>query len=126
MCRDTAVSLEKLGYEVRFPQKQSCCGIPTRYSGEMDVARDMARINVDVLLESEADYVVTICPTCTMSLRHDFPKLLDKEPDYREKAVRLAAKVFNYSELASRKMSVAKGKRPGDCGIITYHDACHL
>lgn len=126
MCRDTAGGLEKLGYEVSFPQKQTCCGIPARYSGEMDVARDMARINVDVLLESEADFIVTICPTCTMSLRHDFPKLLDKEPAYREKAARLAAKIFNYSELAARKIDGARSTEHAARETVTYHDACHL
>lgn len=126
VCRDTVESLEALGYQVSFPQKQSCCGIPARYSGEMAVARDMARINVDVLLEQEADHVVTICPTCTMSLKHDFPKLLAKEPGYREKAERLAARVCNYSELVAKNLDGTAHLRPGDGDVITYHDACHL
>jgi iron-sulfur cluster protein len=126
MCRDTQESLEKLGYEVSFPQKQTCCGIPARYSGEMDVARDMARINTDVLLEDESDFVVTICPTCTMSLRHDFPKLLEKDPSYHEKALKLAEKVYNFSELAARKTTTSLAKKNSPQEIVTYHDACHL
>lgn len=126
LCQDTVDTLQKLGYEVSFPQKQTCCGIPARYSGEMDVARDMARINIDVLLETDADYVVTICPTCTMSLRHDFPKLLANEPAYRERADRLAAKTRNYSELVARKMAGAEGGRELAGTSVTYHDACHL
>jgi iron-sulfur cluster protein len=128
MCADTKESLERLGYQVSFPQKQSCCGIPARYSGEMDVARDMAKINTDVLLAEKADYVVTICPTCTMSLKHDFPKLLEGDAAYREKAQQLAAKVFNFSELAARKAGT--GDRGPGTGknreLVTYHDACHL
>ncbi|WP_298270866.1 L-lactate dehydrogenase (quinone) large subunit LdhH [Geobacter sp.] len=129
MCMDTVASLEALGYEVSFPQKQTCCGIPARYSGEMEVARDLARINTDVLLEPEADYVVTICPTCTMSLRHDFPKLLSADPLWREKAERLAAKTFNFSELAARKSGArgaGLGAGKGERISVTYHDACHL
>jgi len=128
MCMDTKESLEKLGYAVTFPQKQTCCGIPARYSGEMEVARDMARINIDVLLEEKADYVVTICPTCTMSLKHDFPKLLEKEPEYREKAAILAAKVFNFAELAARKTGTGDRGPAADLEreTVTYHDACHL
>ncbi|HLO26572.1 MAG TPA: LUD domain-containing protein [Geobacteraceae bacterium] len=127
MCMDTKESLEKLGYEVTFPQKQTCCGIPARYSGEMDVARDMAKINTDVLLEEKADFVVTICPTCTMSLRHDFPKLLEKDPEYHKKAQELAGKVFNFSELAARKIG-DRGPGTGETRreTVTYHDACHL
>jgi len=129
MCQDTVKSLEALGYQVSFPQEQTCCGIPARYSGEMDVARDMAKINTDVLLKEEADYVVTICPTCTMSLRHDFPKLLSAEPAWQEKAERLAAKTFNFSELAARKAGTKEqgpGTGNGEKLTVTYHDACHL
>ncbi len=135
MCQDTVTSLEKLGYTVTFPQEQTCCGIPARYSGEMEVARDMARINTDVLLEEDADYVVTICPTCTMSLKHDFGKLLADEPVYVEKARRLAAKTFNFSELAARKAGAGslgpetRGRsktQDAARSTVTYHDACHL
>ncbi len=132
MCRDTKDSLEKLGYDVVFPQEQTCCGIPARYSGEMDVARDMAKINTDVLLAEEADYVVTICPTCTMSLRHDFPKLLEGDAVYRLKTETLAAKVLNFSELAARKIGfdsaqpTARSLSGVEGNVVTYHDACHL
>jgi iron-sulfur cluster protein len=124
MCRDTVESLEKLGYAVHFPRKQLCCGIPARYSGEMEVARDMARLNTEILMKEGADYVVTICPTCTMSLKHDFPNLLEAEPEHHAQARELAAKVFNFAELAARK--VTKSGIPGDGEPVTYHDACHL
>lgn len=123
MCMDTKTALEKLGYEVTFPQKQACCGIPARYSGEAEVARDMARYNVEVLLEDDADFVVAICPTCTMSLKHDFPKLLEQEPEQHAKALQLAQKVFNFSELAARKI---EGREVEQSETVTYHDACHL
>jgi iron-sulfur cluster protein len=128
MCQDTVTSLEQLGYEVSFPQKQSCCGIPARYSGEMDVARDMARLNTDILLAEQADFVVTICPTCTMSLRHDFPKLLAQDPEYAAKAQQLAEKTFNFSELAARKIPATRSgeREAGPALTVTYHDACHL
>ncbi len=126
LCRDAAESLERLGYAVHFPQKQSCCGIPARYAGEMAVARDMARINLEVLLEQEADYVVTICPTCTMSLRHDFPKLLAGEPAARARAEQLAAKVMNYAELVALRLGDTPAGPTEAGAVVTYHDACHL
>ena len=95
----------------------------------MDVARDMARINIDVLLAEEAEYVVTICPTCTMSIKHDFPKLLEKEPEYLKKAQRLAAKTLNFSELAAKKAGTGdwgRGTGNDKKQVVTYHDACHL
>lgn len=125
MCQDTVTSLEALGYDVLFPPEQSCCGIPARYSGEMDVARDLAKINIQVLLDREVDYVVTICPTCTMSLRHDFSKLLQHDPEWHAKAVALASKTVNFSELAVRHLD--GGNPPVEPVLaVTYHDACHL
>jgi iron-sulfur cluster protein len=124
MCRDTVESLERLGYAVHFPREQLCCGIPARYSGEMEVARDMARLNTEILMRDKADYVVTICPTCTMSLKHDFPNLLEAEPEHHAQARELASKVFNFAELATRR--VTKSGIPGDGEPVTYHDACHL
>ena len=126
MCQDTVTSLESLGYAVSFPQKQTCCGIPARYSGEMEVARDLARINIDVLLEEDADYVATICPTCTMSIKHDFVKLLADDPLYAQKAHQLSAKVRNFSELAARRCPEVKSNDGGESQVVTYHDACHL
>ncbi|MSM38525.1 MAG: hypothetical protein GJT30_02730 [Geobacter sp.] len=128
LCTETVESLGKLGYRVSFPAEQTCCGIPARYSGEMDVARDMARINTDVLLAGDAAYVATICPTCTMSLRHDFPKLLADDPVYAARSRELAAKVCNYSELVAQKIGTAPVTATDDdeTAQVTYHDACHL
>lgn len=125
MCADAMESLEKLGYSVSFPQKQLCCGIPARYSGETEVATDLARLNIDALLEEPADFIVTICPTCTVSLRRDFAELLANDPEYHGKAVELGAKVLNYSELAARKLPVIE-PREDTAETVTYHDSCHL
>lgn len=124
LCRDTVESLERLGYDVAFPTGQLCCGIPARYSGEMDVARDMARLNTEILLRDQADFVATICPTCTVSLKHDYPKLLEGEPAIHADALELAAKIFNFAELAARKAGRSDTSATGKA--VTYHDACHL
>lgn len=124
ICRDTMESLSMFGFDVIFPKEQLCCGIPARYSGEMEIARDMARLNTEILLREQADFVVTICPTCTISLKHDFPKLLAEEPSYYQKSAELAAKVFNFTELAARNIKIPRDKMSGMA--VTYHDACHL
>jgi iron-sulfur cluster protein len=127
MCRDTMESLSKLGYDVSFPKEQLCCGIPARYSGEMEIARDMARLNTEILLREQADFVVTICPTCTISLKHDFPKLLQAEPGSYAKSRELAAKVFNFTELAAATIATSDNRiKEITDPAVTYHDACHL
>ena len=124
LCRDTMESFEMLGYEVAFPKGQLCCGIPARYAGEMEIARDMARLNTEILSQEQADFVVTICPTCTVSLKHDFPKLLEGDPNWHAKSLELSAKVFNFTELAAGKIAALQKPMAGKA--VTYHDACHL
>jgi Fe-S oxidoreductase len=84
----------------------------------------MARLNTEILLQEESDFVVTICPTCTISLKHDFPKLLAEDPLLYAKAQELSAKVRNFSELAATTISSAKIQHLDT--TMTYHDACHL
>ncbi|GAB4296636.1 MAG: LUD domain-containing protein [Desulfuromonadia bacterium] len=125
LCRDASDSLERLGYSVSFPQKQSCCGIPARYAGEMGVAQEMARMTIDLLLEDGGERVVTICPTCTMALKHDFPRILSRDPHYAERAALLSSRVFHHVELAARRIGDGWGGSRGR-GEVAYHDACHL
>ncbi len=124
LCRDTVTSLERLGYRVSFPRGQLCCGIPARYAGEPDVARDVARLNTAVLMAEQADHIVTICPTCTVSLKHDYPKLLAGEAGSAGQSLSLAAKVLNFAELVARTMGTTA--QEDATGPVTYHDACHL
>ena len=42
--------LNKAGIEVIFPEGQTCCGAPARYSGAYEVAAQNATDNIDALL----------------------------------------------------------------------------
>src|SRR6185369_7309053 len=64
--------LNKAGIEVVFPEKQTCCGAPARYSGAYEVAAKNAVDNIKALLGEDAQYVVSACPTCTVALSHEF------------------------------------------------------
>ena len=71
--------LNKAGIEVVFPEGQTCCGAPARYSGAYEVAAQNATDNINALLEQDVEYVVSACPTCTVALKHDFISYL-REP----------------------------------------------
>ncbi|MDW7674368.1 MAG: LUD domain-containing protein [Bacillota bacterium] len=116
------------GYEVLFPEEQTCCGAPAKYSGVEEVAKLLAKQNLDALLEVEADYVISACPTCTGALTHDFLEQCHGDPVYKVKAEKLAAKTRDFShlihELKSAKGEFGKVVENGE--KITYHDSCHL
>jgi len=60
-------------------------------------------------------------------LKHDFPKLLQAEPDSYAKSLELAAKVYNFTELAAATIATSDKEIKEVSGpAVTYHDACHL
>ena len=54
--------LNRAGIEVVFPDEQTCCGAPARYSGAYETAAQNAKDNIDALLKQEVRYVVSACP----------------------------------------------------------------
>lgn len=122
--------LNKAGVEVVFPEGQTCCGAPARYSGAYEVAAQNARDNIRALLETEARWVVSACPTCTVALKHDFIDTFRSLglDDAIAEAERLAAKVIDFSTLVQHLVDGGRltFKEGEDLGRITYHDSCHL
>ncbi len=119
--------LNHLGVEVMFPEGQNCCGIPALYSGDKETMRDLAKQNLDCLLDGNPDYVVTICPTCTMALRKEFGEVLKGDQNYTALVEQLAAKVIDVSAYIYDVLGAAdEFEGAGLSGSLTYHDSCHL
>ena len=122
--------LNKGGIEVVFPDDQTCCGAPARYSGAYEVAARNAADNIEALLAERADYVVSACPTCTVALDHEFIATFQSlgQSTNMARARELAAKVIDFSTLVKKlvdegRLTLKEGET---LGKITYHDSCHL
>lgn len=122
--------LNKAGIEVIFPQDQTCCGAPARYSGAYETAAGNAVDNVKALLDEDVQYVVSACPTCTVALDHEFISTFESlgQTEWIPKARVLAAKTVDFSTLVKRlvdqgRLSLNDRQK---LGTITYHDSCHL
>ncbi len=122
--------LNKAGIKVVFPQGQTCCGAPARYSGAYEVAAGNAIDNIKALLDEDVQYVVSACPTCTVALDHEFISTFESlgQSEWIPKAKELAAKTVDFSTLVKKlvdegRLSLKDGRK---LGKITYHDSCHL
>ena len=122
--------LNKAGIEVIFPEGQTCCGAPARYSGAYEVAAQNATDNISALLEQDVEYVVSACPTCTVALKQDFISTFESlgQTDALPRARELAAKVMDLSTLVKKlvdegRLTFKEGQKLGQ---VTYHDSCHL
>lgn len=113
--------LERIGYEVDFPEAQTCCGQPAFNSGYWEEARTVARYTLEVL--RDADYIVVPSGSCTSMLEHHYLDLFESGPD-REEALRLSHRTFEFSRFLTE---VARVEDVGARfeGIVTYHDSCH-
>ncbi|MGW0821745.1 FAD-binding and (Fe-S)-binding domain-containing protein [Streptomyces sp. NPDC002845] len=71
--------LENAGFRVQVPDGTQCCGLTWITTGQLGVARRVARRTVSALTPAiEAGIpVVGLEPSCTAALRTDLPELLD-------------------------------------------------
>ncbi|MGC9467624.1 MAG: FAD-linked oxidase C-terminal domain-containing protein, partial [Anaerolineae bacterium] len=113
--------LQHNGYEVHFPQSQTCCGAAQWHTGGEELAKRLARQNIDAFAAYEV--VVNNAGGCGLTLK-EYPDLLKDDPDYAERAVRFAEKVEDFSEFLYRNLH----KPPlGELRLrATYSDSCHL
>jgi iron-sulfur cluster protein len=123
-------TLNKAGIEVVFPEEQTCCGAPARYSGAYEVAARNGVDNIRALLAEDVTHVISACPTCTVALQHEFISTFESlgQTEWLPKARELAAKTVDFSTLVTKlvnegRLTLKEGKR---LGTVTYHDSCHL
>jgi L-lactate dehydrogenase complex protein LldE len=114
--------LERLGYQVHFPEQQTCCGQPAFNSGYREEARQVARHFLKVF--SDADYIVVPSGSCTSMITHHFSDIFKKEPESLEQARAIESRVFEFSRFL---LGVAKVEDVGARleQVVTYHDSCH-
>jgi L-lactate dehydrogenase complex protein LldE len=115
--------LRRLGVEVEFTERQTCCGQPFFNSGYRMDARDLARHTIQAFANGQL--VVTPSGSCAAMVKLEYPELLHDDPVWQPRALDLASRVHELSDfLANVLGTVDVGARfPGK---VTYHMACHL
>ncbi|MCA9934480.1 MAG: (Fe-S)-binding protein [Ardenticatenaceae bacterium] len=120
--------LRRAGFEVDFPQAQTCCGQPFFNSGYRDQARDLARRTVELLDPYEA--IVLPSGSCTAMIRLEYPHLLEGNPRWYYAAKRVAAKTYELSEFLGKFapdfLNNEQLAMSNEQVAITYHDSCHM
>ncbi|MHB1000102.1 MAG: L-lactate dehydrogenase (quinone) large subunit LdhH [Armatimonadota bacterium] len=119
--------LTGMGWEVRYPKGQGCCGVPALTKGDADTARSLACHNVNIPEFQSSDYIITACPTCAMALKHEFIRLLGPDSPDAEAASVVAGKVRDFSEFLVNVIGVTADNFEGGASgqMVTYHDPCH-
>ena len=121
--RATVAVLARNGCEVIAPPAQVCCGALHGHNGDLAVARDLAKRNVDAFLEAGVDAVVINSAGCGAAMK-EYGDLLHGDPAYAEKAARFSASVRDVSEFLV-ELPFEAPSRSLDA-TVTYQDSCHL
>ena len=114
--------LERIGWDVDFPEAQTCCGQPAFNGGYRNEAREVASHFLEVF--RDADYVVVPSGSCTAMITHHFSDIFQKEPHSLEAAHRLEPKVWEFSRFLLEVAHVDDVEARFD-EVVTYHDSCH-
>ncbi len=114
--------LERAGWQVDFPEAQTCCGQPAFNTGYRAEARQVARHFFDVF--RDAEHIVVPSGSCASMITHHFTELFQKDAAARAAAQALAPRVREFSQFLIEVAAVEDvGARFED--IVTYHDSCH-
>ncbi len=95
--------------------QEACTGDPARRAGNEMMFQALAEQNVETLKSVGAKKVVTSCPHCLHTLRHDYPQFGAE------------LEVVHHTQLIDHLFAEGKlkaSKAPVD--TITYHDSCYL
>jgi L-lactate dehydrogenase complex protein LldE len=115
--------LRRVGCEVEFDDRQTCCAQPAFNTGYRDEARQVAQRFIEVFEQSKAEAIVSPSGSCTAMVHH-LPELFPDDDAWRARAEAIAGRTH---ELSSFLVRVLKVEDVGASwrGKLTWHDACH-
>ena len=102
------------GYETVVFKGESCCGAPFRSMGLEDTAAQLAQKNIELFSRVRAEAIISICPTCTMVIKEQYPVLTGRTIDG----------IMDVNEFFIR--SGITGGLETAASVVTYHDPCHM
>jgi len=114
----TVALLEERGYEVEFPEEQTCCGQPMANAGCTDQARPLAERFLEIF--RPYDYVVAPSGSCVAMVRRHYDEYLAGKPGFDE----LKAKTFELCEFLVDVAKLDRLDRPFR-HRVGLHQSCH-
>lgn len=121
--RATIRVLQANGCEVVVPVAQGCCGALAAHAGVRDVARELARTNLDAFLSEDVDAIITNSAGCGSTLK-EYGHLFEVGTVDEDRAAQFTAKMRDITEFLA-ELGVTAPLAPLPMRV-TYQDSCHL
>ncbi len=121
--RATERVLARNDCELIDANEQMCCGALHAHAGQLDVARQLARINIAAFLATGADRIIVNAAGCGAAMK-EYVGLLADDPLFGERAREFSSKVRDVSEF----LIEAGIRRPAGHieRRVAYDAPCHL
>ncbi len=122
--------LNKLEIDVMIPKKQLCCGAPAYFTGDFDTVDHLVKKNIAYFETFADDVDAIIIPeaTCSAMINIDWVHFLHDQPEWKERAEKLAPKVqmaTKWLENNTKLKDILASKNKNITDLVTYHDPCH-
>ena len=115
--------LARLGCEVVAPRRQVCCGALHTHAGDVEMARRLARRNIEAFEAAGVETLIVNAAGCGAAMK-EYGRLLRNDRRWAGRAERFAATVRDVLEYVAEQ-DFARGLGPVDLDV-TLQDACHL
>jgi len=117
----TVKILKKLGFDIIYDKRQTCCGQPAFNSGYWK--ETITAANRMIKIFNVNDYpIVSPSASCLGFMKRNYPKL-SKDKNFQEQVKLLTSRMFELTDFLVNKLNIT------DLGsefnaTVTYHDAC--
>jgi glycolate dehydrogenase iron-sulfur subunit len=115
-------ALAAAGYRLAKLERTVCCGALDLHNGNVERAREFARVNLREFKRCAADKIVSAASGCA-AVFAAYGDLLKDDPEFAGDAREIAARVADISTLMIARDYRFKGEFRAR---VTYHDSCHL
>lgn len=117
--------LQKAGCEIVIPKTQACCGALHGHSGEKELAKELAKQNIEAFGKNEVDYIITNAGGCGAFLI-EYDHLLKDDPQWSERAEKFVAKIKDITSILYELDFHKQFRLSLPEQVVTYQDSCHL
>jgi glycolate oxidase iron-sulfur subunit len=121
--RATERVLQVNGCEIISCPDQVCCGALHAHAGQIEMARKLARRNIDCFEEQGPDRVIVNAAGCGAAMK-EYAHLLKDDPMYKDRAVEFSKRVRDVCEyLVEIGIALPQGRIDAR---VAYDAPCHL
>jgi len=115
--------LRRLDIDPIYHKEQTCCGQPMLNAGYIKQAKRAAKHFIEVFEDDD----VVVCPSgsCIHTVKHRYPDLLQDEPEWLDRAEKLASRVFELTQYIVDGLGVEDVGGSFE-GKVAYHESCQL